>query len=260
MIEYFEINSTPIKLSEVKECRVVQREMVMRPVFREIDSSMTKFFTGKNYRFEAMDPYGVIVGGTANEASTPQFRPLEMVDSVVKDVMRPFNAAVDTLGDVLNVKTIKHKKYRIRLLSDRIEDVYLLDIPAQVITKDNRIIDVYRSSPEYKELGEKTTSAVELVQAVQILFNNKKKDMLFYGVGFHPINVIDMYAKLNMAITAYREEIQQQKADTPKGLLGIPNLKLPKIGLPSISIQIGKPKQNVTETTRLLQDSEDEEQ
>ena len=246
MIEYFEINSTPIKLSEVRDFRVVQREMVMRPVFREVDSSVAKFFTGKSYKFEAMEPYGVIIGENSNDAATAKFNPLDMVDSVVKDVMRPVNAVVDSIGDVLNIKTIKYKKYKIRLLSDRIEETYLADIPAQVITKDQRLIDVYRNSPEHKELGEKTTSAIELVQALQIVFNNKKREMYFYGVGFHPINVSAVYEQLKIAMLSYRESVKQleerKEQETSKGLFGIPGIKMPKIELPTISIQIGKQK------------------
>ncbi len=246
MIEYFEINSTPIKLSEVRDFRVVQRDMVMRPVFREVDSSVAKFFTGKRFHFEAMEPYGVIIDGNGNDAATAKFKPLELVDSVVKDVMRPVNAVVDSIGDVLNIKTIKYIKYKIRLLSDRIEETYLADIPAQVLTKDHRLIDVYRNSPEHKELGEKTTSAIELVQALQIVFNDNKQEMYFYGVGFHPINVSAVYEQLKIAMYSYCESVKQleerKKQEASKGLFGIPSIRMPKIELPSISFQIGKQK------------------
>ena len=112
------------------------------------------------------------------------------------------------------------------------------------------MIDVYQNSPEHKELGEQTTSAVELVQALHIVFNNKRGDMYFYGVGFHPINVAEVYDQLKWAVLSYQQKViqleEKQKHEATKGPFGISNLKLPKIEPPSIRIQIGRPRNSDT--------------
>ena len=238
MIDFFEINHTPLKLSEIKDYRIVEKEMIMRPVFKEIG----RLF-GPKYQFEAMEPYAVILDERGNGASLTDFRPLDLVDSVVKDVMRPINAVVDTVGDKLNIKTLKYKEYKCKLLSGRVTKLYLLDVPARMKTKDGRTFDVYKDTPEYRELGEKTTSAVQLVQTLQIVFNTKQEDMLFFGEGVQPINILDTYNNLKIAVLTYQAYIKQEKeqqrlASQRKGFLGIPHIELPKI-----NISFGKQEQ-----------------
>lgn len=238
MIDFFEINHTPLKLSEIKDYRIVEKEMIMRPVFREV----AKLF-GSKYEFEAMEPYAIILDEKGNGAALTDFKPFELVDAVVKDVFRPVNAVIDTVGDKLNVKTLKYKEYKCKLLSGRVTKLYLLDVPARMISKDGRAYDVYKDTPEHRELGEKTTSAVQLVKTLQITFNTKCEDMLFFGEGVQPINVLDTYNDLKMAVLSYQAYIKQEKeqqrlANQSKGFLGLPHIELPKV-----SISFGKPKQ-----------------
>ena len=249
MIDFFEINHTPLKLSEIKDYRIVEKEMIMRPVFREVGKRF-----GPKYRFEAMEPYAIIIDEKANRASTTDFNPLELMDSIVKDVMRPINAVVDAVGDKLNIKSLKYKEYTCKLLSGRVAKLYLMDVPARLITKDGRALDVYKDTPEQRELGEKTTSAVQFIQTLQIVFNTKREDMLFFGEGVQPINVIDAYNSLKMAVLAYQEHIKQEKeqqrlASQNRGFLGIPHIEMPKI-----SISFGKPKQKTNSNDAALSD------
>lgn len=231
MLDFFEINHTPLRISEIKDFRIVEKEMIMRPVFKEAP----RLF-GSKYKFVAMEPYAVIIDENSNGASLTSFKPKELLDSVVKDVFRPVNAVVDTIGDKLNVKTLKYKEYKCRLLSGRITKLYLLDVPARMIDKEGRAFDIYKDTPEYKELGQNTTAAVQLIQTLQIMFKTKKEDIFFFGEGVQPVNVLDTYNGLKTAFTAYQayleSEKEQQKLNRQgKTLLGIPHIELPKINI-----------------------------
>lgn len=217
MEDFFEINHNPMKLSEIKDYRVVEKEMIMRPVFKE---SVTLF--GVKYRFEAMEPYAVIIDEKGNEASMKSFKPMERIDYIVKDAMRPVNAVIDTIGDKLNIKTLKYKEYTCRLFSGRIAKMYLADVPVRLMTRDGRAIDIYKDTPEHQELGQNTSSAVQLVPALQITFKTKRDDMLFFGVGVQPIDVSGTYESLKNALTAYqaslpKEDKKKSLADRAKG-------------------------------------------
>ena len=246
MIEYLEINHIPLKLSEIKDFRIVEKEMILRPVFKEVP----KLF-GSKYEFITMEPYGMIIDEKGNGAALSSFKPVELLDAAIKDVLRLPNAIVDTIGDKLNMKTLKYKEYKCRLQSGRIASLYLLDIPAKAISKDGRSFDIYKDTPEYKDLGDTITPSVQFIQTLQIVFNTKQDDLFFFGEGIQPINIIETYNTIKDALTAYREYNKRQiEENKSKGFLGLPQIKLPKI---SISIQM--PEQKTSHTSLALPDS-----
>ena len=230
MDDYFEINNSILKLSEIKDCQVVEKEMVMRPVFRE----STKMF-GRRYLQEAAEPYGIIIDEIGNRAATSSQSPINMIESVVKDVMRPVNAIVDTVSDKFNVKTIKYKEYKIRLSSGRITRMFLQDIPAILITRDGIRKDVNNNTALQKEIGMNIEPSVENVNILQVMFRDKREDLLFYAMENKLLTIEEVGRNLKVALLTYQEEHKKLPGQT-KPMLNLPHVELPKVELPKLAM------------------------
>ena len=219
----------------------------MRPVFQEVSG-----FLGSRYKRIGNEPYGIIVGEKGNGAALSGFNPVTVVDAAVKDIFRPFNAIIDTVGDKLNVKTLKHKEYACRLSSGRITKVYLENVPAVLITKDNERKDVYKDTPLQREIREDVAPYIANAKVLQIQFNLKREDLLVYEIEDRSVSVEDMGRELKMAVLSYQAYLQQEKQKLGSKKKGL--LNLPRIELPEISIRFGNPRQE----TRALPDSQNE--
>lgn len=60
MKEYFDIFGTEIKLSEIKEFRIVQKEYIYRPTYVEEEKSLKNALTGKRIKFFGMQQSTVV--------------------------------------------------------------------------------------------------------------------------------------------------------------------------------------------------------
>lgn len=69
MEQYFEIYGTLIKLSSIKDFRIVQREYIYRPTYVSAEKNLLNALSKKKYSFFGMQPYAAIVDEKGHKSS-----------------------------------------------------------------------------------------------------------------------------------------------------------------------------------------------
>ena len=109
MKQYFEIYGNRIRLDEIKDFRVIQREYIYRPSYKEKPNSLMKTFSSKKYEFATMIPYAAIIDEEEYKSALGKHKPKGFVEAVGKDV---FMNTADVLGSKLRIKRMRSKKYK----------------------------------------------------------------------------------------------------------------------------------------------------
>lgn len=238
MDKFIDICGNPIELKEIKEFRIVQREYIFRPVYRETFVKGKGIFSReqKQIEFACMKPYAAIKGEKEHTSALDKINPVKIMDSVMKDAAEGITT---TLGDKWNIKVFKYKKYECINAAGRTFSTYLLDIPAQLVRSDGKVSEIYKDDEQYKLLGEPIAPAIEIIPALEIVAG---KYFIFYGKGIHLNDVLSEYNQLKEAVVDFQneKELDEQKGKNEEknlevkkkaGFLGnISRLTLPKYG------------------------------
>lgn len=217
MKEEFEIYGTHIPFSSIKDYRVVQREYIYRPHFREKQSSFMNFLSNQKYEFVEMVPYAAIlseneyIAAIKNNNNGSIVRdeynknPAEIVADVcmapvnfVKDVT--FNA-FSSLFNNLPFGNQQSNKYYCLNLSGRVFETTIEDVPIIVSTINGQVLDVSKDDQLYTQLGNSGKPFINDVTAFIIEANKK---YLFFGDGIQLDDANSEYARLRNEFEEYK--------------------------------------------------------
>ena len=219
MREYFEIFGTIIKYSEIKDFRVIQREYIYRPTYRE---EVKGVFKTKKITFAGMQPYAAIIDEKARKNNVSAHKAGNLKEAAGKDL---FEDNRTTIGDKFNMKAIRSKKYTCVNQIGRVFSTYLEDVPALIGREDGKFSDVKKNDELYPLLGEPIAPAINIVPALWI---KASEEYIFYGNGIQIENIADTFNRLKLEMDEYNEK----KIDKKAGLLGLfskpQNFTLPK--------------------------------
>lgn len=200
MEEYIYINGTEIKISEIKEFALIQKEYIYRPAYIEVEKNLKKALFGKKYNFIKMQPYAAIMDENKKDMAISQYNAKDFKESIGKDF---FEGVLTKVGEKFDLKTIRSKKYKCVNQAGRVFSTYLEDIPAQLTKKDGNICDVKKDDPLYRSLGEPIAPSVHFVKTLVV--TTKKQKYIFYGEGIQIEKIEDEYEKLKEVVIKYRE-------------------------------------------------------
>lgn len=219
MSEYFEIFGTIIKYADIKDFRVIQREYIYRPTYREEQKGVFKV---KKFTFAGMQPYAAIIDEKGSKSNLSSHKAGNFREAAGKDL---FEDVRTTIGDKFNIKSIRSKKYTCVNQTGRVFSTYLEDVPALVGREDGKFSDVKKNDELYASLGELIAPAINIIPALWI---KATEEYIFYGNGIQIENITEEFNRLKMAMDAYNAEKKDKKA----GLLGVfsksQNIALPK--------------------------------
>lgn len=232
METFIDICGTPIELKNIKTFRVVQREYIFRPVYKEVMLKAKGLFAKeqKHIEFACMSPYAAIKGEKERSSALDKINPIKMVDALVKDT-------ATTIGDKLNIKVLKYKQYECINAAGRTFSTYLLDIPAQLVRFDGKISEVYKDDEQYRLLGEPIAPSIEMIPALEVIAD---QHYIFYGKSIHLNDVLAEYNRVKEAMVDFqntkklsnkfkRNDNQRLEMKKKTGLLeNITRLSLPK--------------------------------
>lgn len=211
MNDCFEISGNHIKYADIKDFKIVQREYIYRPFYKETEGFSLKRTFGKKYEFAGMQPYAAICGESAYTSAVQTYEAKGLKDSIGKDV---FEGVVTTIGDKFNIKALRAKKYNCINQAGRKFAIYLEDIPAVLVRRDGKVSDVQKNDELYHLLGEPIAPTINMIEALLI---KAKEDYLFYGAGIHVDDAMAVYQRLGYEMSIYEESKKgSRKIELPK--------------------------------------------
>lgn len=198
MTEYFEICGTPIKYSDIKSFRIVQREYIYRPTYMEAEKS---FLNRKpKFNFYGMQPYAAIVGENEKHSSLNQYKAKDFKESLGKDLIE---GVITTIGDKFHMKAINSKKYVCINQAGRKFTTYMEDVPALLMRLDGKASDIHKNDELFPLLGEAIAPAINIVHALQII---AKEEYLFYGNDIQMHDIGAEYERLKVELETFKNE------------------------------------------------------
>lgn len=218
MNDYFEIAGNHIKYADIKDFKIVQREYIYRPLYKETESFIRKGFFGKKYEFSCMEPYALICSESSHKSAVEAYDAKGLKDSIGKDI---WGSVMTTVGDKFNIKALRAKKYTCVNQAGRKIVTYLEDIPTVLIRRDGKMSDVQKNDELYHLLGEPIAPTINIINA---LFIKAKDEFLFLGAGIHVDDAMIAYERLKSEMSEYEElKKNHRKISFPK--FSIPTLK-----------------------------------
>lgn len=198
MTEYFEICGTPIKYSEIKSFRIVQKEYIYRPTYMEAEKT---FLNRKpKFNFYGMQPYAAIVGENEKHSSLNQYKAKDFKESLGKDLIE---GVITTIGDKFHMKAINSKKYVCINQAGRKFTTYMEDVPALLMRLDGKASDIHKNDELFPLLGEAIAPAINIVHALQII---AKEEYLFYGNDIQIHDIGTEYERLKAELETFKNE------------------------------------------------------
>lgn len=187
MEQILDICGTRIPYSEIREFRLVYREYIYRPSYREQAGVMKKHANTK-YVFYQMLPFAavLIADDKHYKLASRQAYAKTVKESIIKDV------AVMTLSRIKS--RVERRQYHCQNIAGRFFTVFLDDVPALLIRNDGKMSDVYKNDSLYPLLGEPIAPAVMNVPTLKI--TTKNEEYLFYGNGIQLQDVQAAYAEI----------------------------------------------------------------
>ncbi|MBR2645623.1 MAG: hypothetical protein IKD54_10110 [Clostridia bacterium] len=191
MEQVFDICGTRIPYKEIKDFRVVYREYIYRPLYREQLGTLKKI-RGSKYVFSEMVPFAsVLVADDKHyKLATKEAYAKTVGESIIKDMASLALSRIQSKAG--------RKKYHCQHISGRYFTVYLDDIPATLIRSDGKMSDVYENDSLYPLLGEPIAPAVLTVPTLKI--TTKNEEYLFYGNGIQLSDVNSAYVALGSKV------------------------------------------------------------
>ena len=233
-----------IQLEDVIGFAMDRRNYIFIPCFREVAQITTnKTFFGKetstvstHYEFYKHIPYGAVLGEkesvwpgesyaykTAGEIVGVQF---------AKKAMKAAGDAVHFAVRALKIDTSINRKYRILVDGRDLKEFRLDELPARLICRDGRKMDVYKNSEMYHRLGQNITPYEEPVPVLEVQMAKNKK-YIFFGNGIDVDNVEEPYQALLTAYNIIHEEKEKKKV-AHKPLINLPKFNTIKIQSPIV--------------------------
>lgn len=230
MQQYFDIFGTPIPYADIKSFRIIQREYIYRPTYREVIVPARLFQSAHSeYQFDSMKPYAAVVGGgDSRESALGKFKPITFAQSAGKDLI---DGAVTAIGEKLRFKGFRSQKYRCVSQTGREFSIYLEDIPALLIRSDGKFSDVRKDDEMYPLLGEPIAPAINIIHALFI--KTKEEDYIFYGNGIQIKDIGKEYERLKYELSQYQESLALPASDRKK--FALPKLEIPRLKQKQIS-------------------------
>ena len=212
MSGFFEICDTNIRLDTVKNYRIIQREYIYRPIYREVTTVNMKIYTDTKFVFVNMIPYAAIIDENEYKAALSSMNNNSIVDGnqnpaefVANIVMAPITFVGDVVGNVFNTiggwfNWDNRPKYHCLNLSGRVFETYLDDIPIVVVKSDGQYSDVYKNDDMYYRIIE---PAKPTIQQVDVLLIEADRRYLFFGNGIQTENVKADYNRLKNMLNTF---------------------------------------------------------
>ena len=223
MNEYFEIYGTPIKLSSIKDFRIVQKEYIYRPAYTAAEKNFLNTLSGKKYVFWGMQPYAAIIDEKGYKSSVAEYKAKDFKESVGKDLVE---GAVTVVADKFNIKALKYKKYVCVNQAGRTFTTYLEDVPALIMSSEGKASDVYKNDELYPLLGEPIAPAINIIHA--LLINTKETSYIFYGNGIQVEDIGAEYERLKNTMVEYTAKAKSGKSS--KVVSALSRISLAKLG------------------------------
>lgn len=205
MDTYFEIFGTLIPMRDITFFRLVQREYIYRPLFREVDQTFLGL-SKKKYEFAEMIPYAAILGDAEYTLATKKVKTTKVKDNIMKDVAV---GIISQAASTFNIKELKYKKYKCINTAGRTFECFLKDVPAVMIRHDGKMSDVYKNDALFQALGESIAPVICIVPALQIK-TKTNKNYLFYGNGIQLVDAVSEYERLKSELSIYRANADEQ--------------------------------------------------
>ncbi len=206
MNEYFEIFGTRIKLNEIKDFRLVQKEYIYRATYKEIERKsgfknlIKATFNNQKVEFIGMQPYAAIYDENKKELSIAEYKAKDFKESAGKDLVE---GVVTKIGEKFNMKAIKSKKYCCINQTGRTFTTYLEDIPAKLIRADGDESDIKITDEMYHLLDRQIAPTINIVEALKII--TKKQIYIFYGNGIQIESALSEYNRLKDIFDNYNK-------------------------------------------------------
>lgn len=218
MKEEFEIYGNHIPFSLIKDYRVVQREYIYRPFFREKQTSLMKFISSQKYEFVEMIPYAAVLSENEYKAAVDKnnngsiVRDNKNSAEIIADVcLTPVNfvknVTVNAFSTLINNFPFKNQhnkennKYYCINTSGRVFETYLDDIPVVISKLDGRVFDIAKDDPSFTQLGDNVKAFITEVTAFII---EADKKYLFFGDGIQLDDANKEYSRLRNEIEEYK--------------------------------------------------------
>lgn len=240
MGETFEIFGTLIRYDAIKDFRIIQKEYIYRPTYRECPKSILGALGIKKFEFAGMQPYAAIIDEKNKKSGLSSFNAKTMKESLGKEL---FDDVRTTIGDKFNIKAIRAKKYTCVNQTGRIFSTYLDDIPALVGRLDGKFSDVMKNDDLYPLLGEPIAPAINIVPVLVIKAN---EEFVFYGNGIQLDNIEEQFQRLKYEMELYKEELKnsciQKKIFSKMPSLNLPGKKQNLLKSGSVETDLAKLK------------------
>lgn len=229
-----------IHLEDVVSFATDRRSYLFIPCFREIAQvDSKKSFFGKEtntvslcYVFDKQIPYGVVLGDKESPWPGESYAYKTAGEIIGLDLFKSIKKATGDAAHLaaraLKIDTSINQKIRILVDGREVKECRYDELPAKLICRDGRKIDVYKNSPIYNLLGQNITPHVESVPVLEV-YMTKNKKLLFFGDGIDIDNVDEPYQALMIAYNELHAEKDNKKRNAA------PKITLPKLG--SIKLQ-----------------------
>jgi len=217
MSGFFEICGNNIRLDSIKNYRIIQREYIYRPAYREVATTNLKVFTDTRFVFDNMIPYAAVIDENEYKAVLSSTNNNSIVDTnqnpaefVANIIMSPITFVGDVVGNMFNTiggwfNWDNRPKYRCLNLSGKAFETYLDDIPIIAI-KNNAQIDVTKNSSIYDDICDDIDGnpIKPNIRQVDVLLIEADRKYLFFGNGIQSEDAKMDYNRLKSALSVKR--------------------------------------------------------
>ncbi len=211
MSGFFEICGNNIRLDSIKNYRIIQREYIYRPAYREVATTNLKVFTDTRFVFDNMIPYAAVIDENEYKAVLSSTNNNSIVDTnqnpaefVANIIMSPITFVGDVVGNMFNTiggwfNFNSRPKYYCLNLAGRAFETYFDEIPIVIVKDDGSVSDVFKTDEKF---GKITNVAKPTIQHVDVLLIEADRKYLFFGNGIQLEDVNLDYNRLKDALNA----------------------------------------------------------
>lgn len=206
MGDYFEINNVRIPFSEIKEFDIVLREYIYRPAFMEKENlSLYESFTNQIYGFYKMTPYAAIYYDGDSKLYINGHLPTSAKEANKIDIL---GSAKNSIGNALNIRELKTKRFSCINKSNRIFNIYQKDIPVVLMKRNGQSVEMDRNNPMLEKYKLKTEITIDQVESLWVA--TPKKKYLFIGDGIHIENAQKELERLKSELKVFNKNVKKQ--------------------------------------------------
>ena len=259
MGQLIDLCGTPIQLDKVKAFRLVKKDCLYIPAYREVAEQSFSLFARigasnkKKFQFVDHVPYGILL----DEKEKPSLGSYEIKSfgeaatfHILENAEKVLGNAASLAADVLRIDTSGIKEYRVLTQGRRVEKIKTKNIPAKVKFLSGKVSDVYKNDSIYEFLGEPIGHTVKSVPALVVAL--EKTQYVFFGGGFDLEDAEGVYHSL---FDRYNQFLIDKEKSKRVPALPKVSLNLPKLNMPTIKLQspfvVKKTDENVAAEQRM---------